>query len=139
MKPHSLRIALALAIALAAAPYAPVRAQEQPVTFTAAQAERGQSAYRSNCQDCHGSSLDNGEFGGPPLKGSFFRGRWGSGNASVLFGMVSGTMPPDRPGQLTPQTYADLMAFILSHNGYPAGDKEFPSDPGAQQQMTLKR
>ena len=44
-----------------------------------------------------------------------------------------------RPGQLSPQTYADLMAFILTNNGYPAGDKEFPIDPGAQQQMTLKR
>ena len=137
MTPNPLRIIPALAIVLVAA--TPLAAQEQPVTFTAAQAERGQSAYRNNCQDCHGSSLDNGEFGGPPLKGGYFRGRWGSGNASVLFGMLSGAMPPDRPGQLSPQTYADLMAFILSRNGYPAGDKEFPTDPGAQQQMTLKR
>jgi mono/diheme cytochrome c family protein len=137
MKPHPLRIIPALAIVLVAA--TPLAAQEQPVTFTAAQAERGQSAYRNNCQDCHGSSLDNGEFGGPPLKGGYFRGRWGTGNASVLFGMLSAAMPPDRPGQLSPQTYADLMAFILSHNGYPAGDKEFPADASAQQQMTLKR
>jgi len=137
MKPHLLRIIPALAIALVAA--TPVSAQEQPVAYTAAQAERGQSAYRSNCVDCHGTALDNGEFGGPPLKGGYFRGRWGSANASLLFGMLSGTMPPDRPGQLSPQTYADLMAFILSNNGYPAADKEFPSDPGAQQQMTLKR
>ena len=127
----------ALAILICFATPAP--AQEQPVAFTAAQAERGQTAYRGNCQDCHGAALDDGEFGGPPLKGGYFRGRWGSGNASVLFGMLSGAMPPDRPGQLSPQTYADLLAFILSRNGYPAGDKEFPIDPGAQQQMTLKR
>ena len=129
----------ALAIFVTVAGTNSTSAQEQPVSFSAAQAERGQVAYRSNCQDCHGASLDDGEFGGPPLKGGYFRGRWGSGNASVLFGMLSGVMPPDRPGQLSPQTYADLMAFILSRNGYPAGDKEFPTDPGAQQQMTLKR
>ena len=114
---HSLRFIPAFAGLLAITTPAP--AQEQPVAFTAAQAERGHAAYRSNCQDCHGSELDNGEFGGPPLKGGYFRGRWGSGNASVLFGMLSLTMPPDRPGQLTPQTYADLLAFILSNNGYP--------------------
>src|SRR4051794_34912931 len=133
------RLALTAAVLLGGAVAA--SAQDQPAAplYAAAQAERGQAAYRSNCQDCHGTSLDNGEFGGPPLKGSYFRGHWGSGNASILFGMLSGTMPPDRPGQLSPQTYADLTAFILSNNGYPAGDKEFPSDPAAQQQMTLKR
>src|SRR5262249_51166783 len=77
-------------------------AQERPATpaFTAAQSERGQATYRQSCQDCHGSSLDNGEFGGPPLKGGYFRTRWGSGTVAVLYGYVSLTMPPDRPGQL---------------------------------------
>jgi hypothetical protein len=48
-------------------------------------------------------------------------------------------MPPDRPGQLSPQTYADLVAFLLSNNGYPPGDKELPTDQNAQQDMSLKR
>ena len=118
-----------------------VSAQERPATpaFTAAQAERGQTTYRLSCQDCHGSSLDNGEFGGPPLKGGYFRTRWGSGNVAVLYGYVSLTMPPDRPGQLSPQTYADLVAYILSNNGYAAGDKELPPDQNAQQGMSLQR
>lgn len=118
-----------------------VSAQERPATpaFTAAQAERGQASYRQSCQDCHGSSLDNGGFGGPPLKGGYFRTRWGSGNVAVLYGYVSLTMPPDRPGQLSPQTYADLVAFILSNNGYAAGDKELSPDQNAQQSMSLQR
>src|SRR5215510_12132818 len=115
-----------------------VSAQERPA-FTTAQAERGQSSYRQSCQDCHGSSLDNGEFGGPPLKGGYFRTRWGSGNVAVLYGYVSLTMPPDRPGQLSPQTYADLVAYILSNNGYAAGDKELTPDQNAQQGMSLQR
>jgi mono/diheme cytochrome c family protein len=118
-----------------------VSAQERPATpaYTTAQAERGQASYRQSCQDCHGSSLDNGEFGGPPLKGGYFRTRWGSGNVAVLYGYVSLTMPPDRPGQLSPQTYADLVAFILSNNGYAAGDKELTPDQNAQQGMSLQR
>jgi mono/diheme cytochrome c family protein len=118
-----------------------VSAQERPATpaFTAAQADRGQATYRQSCQDCHGSSLDNGEFGGPPLKGGYFRTRWGSGNVAVLYGYVSLAMPPDRPGQLSPQTYADLVAFILSNNGYTASDKELTPDQSAQQGMSLQR
>jgi mono/diheme cytochrome c family protein len=118
-----------------------VSAQDQPAAplYAAAQAERGQAAYRQSCQDCHGSTLDNGEFGGPPLKGGYFRTRWGNGTVAVLYGYVSLAMPPDRPGQLSPQTYADLVAFLLSGNGYPAGDKELPTDPNAQQNMSLKR
>src|ERR1700744_131605 len=43
-----------------------VRAQS-PVTFTAAQASQGQSAYGQNCAGCHGAGLDDGEFA-PPVK-----------------------------------------------------------------------
>ena len=96
-------------------------AQQRPPAFTEEQVARGKSIYQKNCQDCHGSTLDNGEFGGAPLKGSYFRQHWGSGDVSGLFGYMNTLMPPDRPGQLSPQTYADLTAYILSHNGYPAG------------------
>jgi hypothetical protein len=34
---------------------------------------------------------------------------------------VSLAMPPDRPGQLSPQTYADLIAFLLSKQRLSAG------------------
>src|SRR5262249_43318791 len=70
------RLAFAVAVVLGGTVAA--SAQDQPAAplYAAAQAERGQSAYRQSCQDCHGSSLDNGEFGGPPLKGGYFRTRW---------------------------------------------------------------
>ena len=48
-------------------------------------------------------------------------------------------MPPDRPGQLNDETYADMIAYILDENGYKPGDKELPADPNAQQAMSLKR
>ena len=109
------------------------------LTFTAEQAERGEAAYARNCQDCHGSTLDNGEFGGAPLNGSYFRRHWGSGSVAALYSKTRTTMPPDRPGQLTDQTYLDLTAFLLSKNGYAAGDKELPADLETQQKMSLKK
>jgi hypothetical protein len=48
-------------------------------------------------------------------------------------------MPPDRPGGLTEQNYADIAAFLLDANGYPKGDKELPPDAQSQQAMSLKR
>lgn len=134
------RTALALTVAsLANLGTASAQDQSSVPTFTAEQADRGHAAYRSACQDCHGSTLDNGEFGGPPLKGGYFRGRWGAGSVAVLYGYLGLTMPPDRPGQLSPQTYADLVAFLLSNNGYAPGDKELPPDPDALQRMSLQK
>jgi len=132
-----LRLLGAIAVGLAGITY--VSAQDQPVAFTSEQAERGHTAYRSACQDCHGTSLDNGEFGGPPLKGGYFRGHWGEATVAVLLGYMSAAMPPDRPGQLSPQTYVDLVAFILLNNGYQPGNRELPLDPDVQQKMTLKK
>jgi S-disulfanyl-L-cysteine oxidoreductase SoxD len=107
--------------------------------FTEAQVERGKAVYLKNCQDCHGSTLDNGEFGGAPLKGSYFRQHWGAGDVSALFGYVNTLMPPDRPGQLSEQSYVDITAFLLSSNGYAAGAEELTADQDAQRKMTMKR
>jgi S-disulfanyl-L-cysteine oxidoreductase SoxD len=112
---------------------------QRPPAFTAAQVERGKSVYMKYCQDCHGSTLDNGEFGGAPLKGSYFRQHWGSGDVSALFGFVNTLMPPDRPGQLSEQSYVDITAFLLNSNGYAAGSEELTSDQDAQRKMTMKR
>jgi mono/diheme cytochrome c family protein len=114
-------------------------AQQRPPAFTEAQVERGKSIYLKNCQDCHGSTLDNGEFGGAPLKGSYFRQHWGSGDVSALFGYVNTLMPPDRPGQLSEQSYVELTAFLLSSNGYAAGSEELTADQDALRKMTMKR
>jgi mono/diheme cytochrome c family protein len=109
------------------------------LTFTAEQAERGHEIYRRDCQDCHGTMLDNGEFGGAPLKGSYFRQRWAGGSVGALYGKTKSTMPPDRPGQLSAQSYVDLTAFLLSQNGYAPGPMDLPADLETQQTMSLKK
>jgi S-disulfanyl-L-cysteine oxidoreductase SoxD len=114
-------------------------AQTAPASFTAEQAARGETDYQRNCQDCHGANLDDGEFGGAPLKGSYFAQHWGSGTAYALVGYMKIKMPPDRPGQLSPQTYTDLAAYILSRNGYAPGSSELPLEDAGQQSMSLKK
>jgi mono/diheme cytochrome c family protein len=114
-------------------------AASAPPVFTEAQAERGHLEYAHNCIDCHGSNLDNGEFGGPPLKGSSFARQWEAGNVAALFAFMKAKMPPDRPGQLNDETYSDIIAYILDQNGYKAGEKELPADAKVQETMSLKR
>jgi mono/diheme cytochrome c family protein len=109
------------------------------VNFTADQVARGSDIYAERCVQCHGDTLDNGEFGGAPLNGSYFRHHWGEGSAAALVAFTKAKMPPDRPGSLTDQNYADLAAFLLDANGYPKGDKELPPDSPSQQAMSLKR
>lgn len=36
-------------------------------------------------------------------------------------------MPADQPGSLSAQDTADVLAFILSSNRYPAGQTELPA------------
>ncbi|WP_213774408.1 c-type cytochrome [Bradyrhizobium sp. dw_78] len=110
-----------------------------PVSFTADQVTRGSDIYAERCVQCHGDTLDNGEFGGAPLNGSYFKKHWGGGSVAALVAFMKAKMPPDRPGSLTDQSYAELTAFLLDANDYPKGDKELPADAPSQQAMSLKR
>jgi mono/diheme cytochrome c family protein len=57
----------------------------------------GAEIYARRCGDCHGSTLDNGEFGGAPLNGSYFRQHWGAGTVAAPVAFAKAKMPPDRP------------------------------------------
>jgi mono/diheme cytochrome c family protein len=110
-----------------------------PVSFTADQVTRGSDIYAERCVQCHGDTLDNGEFGGAPLNGSYFKKHWSGGSVAALVAFMKAKMPPDRPGSLTDQSYAELAAFLLDANDYPKGDKELPPDAPSQQKLSLKR
>lgn len=121
------KVALAAA-ALALASFvvcSPARAQNyfakgSAPSFTAAQAAQGKTAYANECANCHGSNLDDGEFG-PPLKGTAFQQKWGTQTPAALFSYMLQKMPPTNPGQLGSQAYADLEAYILQANGAAPG------------------
>jgi mono/diheme cytochrome c family protein len=120
-------------------PASNVGAQTSTPSYTIQQAERGQASYEHSCQACHGSTLDNGDFGGAPLRGSWFQTHWGSADVGALFSYVKFAMPPDNPGGLNDTTFADILAFILRGNGYPPGPQELPADVSVLRQMQLRR
>ena len=93
------------------------------VGFTAEQASRGKAVYDESCGNCHGASLDNGQFG-PPLRGSAFKTRWASQSANALFTYITTRMPPGGAGGLSDRAYGDVEAYILQANGVSAGTRE---------------
>ena len=110
-----------------------------PPSFTTAQADRGRRAYIKECSDCHGAQLNDGEFGGAPLKGSYFQDHWGGMTVDGLYSFSQAAMPPNRPGSLSDQTYTDITTFLLAQNGYAATGSELPPDMGIMETMTLER
>lgn len=91
--------------------------------YTDAQADRGQTAFAAQCAPCHGQTLQgNGE--APALTGADFTADWIGLTLGDLFDRIRTTMPQDTPGKLSRDQYADILAFVLKANGYPAGQKE---------------
>ena len=109
-----------------------------PLSFTTAQADAGQVAYVEQCATCHGDSMDDGEFA-PPLKGGDFREQWRSQSPEALYTLTRSTMPQDRPGALTDETYVSLVAYILQENGSAPGTLELPADAAALEAMASPR
>ena len=94
--------------------------------YTDAQAERGGVQYQQRCGRCHGANLA-GTFEIPPLVGRFMP-YWSGSSLDVLFDYIATAMPLDRPGSLGPAANADILAFILKANAFPAGTKELSAD-----------
>jgi mono/diheme cytochrome c family protein len=95
--------------------------------FTEEQAERGEQEYAQHCASCHGDDLR----GNPPLAGESFHGSFET--VWDLFDYTRETMPQDAPGSLDDATYADITAFVLQQNDFPAGEEEL--DPDDQDRM----
>jgi S-disulfanyl-L-cysteine oxidoreductase SoxD len=107
--------------------------------FTQAQDKRGAAIYNRECSTCHGETLKGGE-GAPALTGSEFNATWNGQTLGDLFDRIRQTMPapPEQPGKLTPQQNADVVAHILSVNGFPAGPTELPADSDPLKQIRIE-
>jgi len=106
--------------------------------FTQVQAARGRVLYDQYCTACHGAKLEGNP--GAPLAGPAFLSRWADGQHSLddLFYIVRTLMPYNAPASLTRQQYADVTAYILSMNDYPAGEAELPPSAAALKKVTLQ-
>jgi mono/diheme cytochrome c family protein len=122
-----------------AAPKAGTAGATAPASFTQAQFNRGAASYARNCVTCHGPNLNDGEFGGAPLTGNAFKAKYFGTTVDALYGFMSSAMPPGRAGQLTPQEYADLTAYIIGRNGVQPGSTELPSNIDALAKLSLPK
>jgi alcohol dehydrogenase (cytochrome c) len=96
--------------------------------YSADQAQRGRLDYGTQCATCHGGQLQG--TGAPALKGRSFSLQWNRKTLSDLYTYVHQEMPLGTPDSLGPQKYADIVAFILSENGLPAGAEDLtPATP----------
>ena len=124
------KITTAAIVGLAAftAFYSTLRAQSSAHSvwdgiYTADQAKRGQALYNQHCAHCHGDTLGGGEMA-PPLAGGNFLSNWNGLSVGDLFERTRISMPQDKPGKLSREVNADVLAYIFSMNQFPAGQTE---------------
>jgi mono/diheme cytochrome c family protein len=93
--------------------------------YTEEQAKRGETLYGKECASCHADTLQGGG-GATPLTGGAFLSNWNGLTLGDLFERIRKTMPQGSIGKLTKQQDADVLAYVLSFNKFPAGKTELP-------------
>ena len=83
---------------------------------------RGLDVYRDVCADCHYRS---------DFRGTQFQFEWRRRSVRDFYRIIVETMPEEKPGELDPQQYVDVVAFLLSLNGFTPGDAELVADEEA--------
>ena len=106
------------------------RSPSRPGVYTAAQADRGQALFRSQCASCHAPNrftddLFYTSFAGKPM--------W------EMFDVISDTMPEDKPGSMKPEEYVDVMAYLLKLNNFPTGNAELPVGKDALSAILMEK
>lgn len=91
--------------------------------YTEEQAKRGGPFYSQGCAHCHAPDLSGGEMA-PALASAEFKSNWSGLSVDDLFERIKISMPQDNPGSLSRQQTADILAFVLSKGGFPAGKTE---------------
>jgi mono/diheme cytochrome c family protein len=96
--------------------------------YSASQASAGSKVYAASCASCHGEQLEGGV--GPALSGQNLRTLAKNTKLTVgdLFQFMALQMPLNDPASLKREQYAQIMAYILKFNGYPAGSHTLTYD-----------
>ena len=99
-----------------------------PASYSAEQATRGAQTYAATCARCH-----------PPgqLDGQAFAIAWNEARVSTLYNTLRNTMPQDKPGSLSDEQYADVIAYLLQRNRVPAGAVALTTDTAALRQLRI--
>lgn len=128
-------LSIGLTMSRSAAPAAALDQSIRTGIYTAEQALRGQQQYDVFCTSCHGPEMEGAGVDVPPLAESRFVQKWSRRSLRDLFDLIKTTMPENAPGSLSDRAYADLVAYILQANGFPAGTQSL--DPDRERLSTI--
>ncbi len=108
-----------------------VSASAEPQTindniYSKDQAKVGKQLYQNNCIACHDKKYFR-----PVLKA------WNGQPLSVLFAVMSASMPEGNPGSLPEKDYVDILAYILSLSRYPAGENRLDHTNNGLDEITI--
>jgi plastocyanin len=106
--------------------------------YTKEQASRGQAAYNQSCRTCHMDDLSGSDHV-PALAGDAFMMLWENKSVGDLYNRTRLTMPQGSAGQLSPQTYIDIVAFMLKANNFPAGASELAPNEDSLTRITIQK
>jgi mono/diheme cytochrome c family protein len=95
--------------------------------YTAEQAESGKSYFDQSCSLCH-----NVDYYKTVLQ------TWRGQPLLYLFEQMMSAMPADNPGAFLDSEYEDVMAYILSITGFPAGDTRLEYANGMMRDIPLE-
>jgi quinoprotein glucose dehydrogenase len=102
--------------------------------YSEGQATRGAALYDRECASCHGAPAIGGSMAGA-LAGPAFSANWDGQTVGDLFDRNRTTMPVGREGKLSASENADITAFLLQANGFPAGGSDLPAQGAALKQI----
>ncbi len=105
--------------------------------YTEEQAKRGAPLYAQQCSSCHGQTLEGLDMA-PGLTGGTFVSNWNGLTVGDIFERIRLTMPQDDPGKLSRQQDADIVAYLLQVNKYPAGKSELPLETEVLKQIKFE-
>jgi cytochrome c len=134
-------VVAAAAIAVAAVSLQAADAVVWDGVYTEVQAKRGSTVYSDHCVECHAEDLsgDTPYNPSPALVGGGFLTRWDAKTLADLFDLIRTRMPKRREGQLTPEQYIDVTAFILRSNHFPASTTELPGDVAKLREVRISK
>jgi mono/diheme cytochrome c family protein len=104
--------------------------------YSDAQAKRGEAVYAETCANCHGADLEGIDMS-PALGGSTFSSNWNDLTMGDLADRIRISMPADRPGTMSRTQIADVMAFMLKANKFPAGTADLPEQVPMLKQIRI--
>jgi len=98
-----------------------------PKLYTMAQAQQGAQIFATKCVSCHGANMQG--TAAPSVAGNDFlttaaHNGW---TLAIIRYLVFKLMPLNASGSLSPGEYANVMAYLLASNCYPAGTTPFPT------------